>query len=162
MSNPQSTWCAETAAPEATEAIGAALARLLPQGAVLALYGDLASGKTCLVRGMARFFAGHDAVHSPTFTLVNEYGANPALFHLDLYRLRGPEDLVELGYEELFDSGNICAIEWAERAEGLLPEGVIRIHLEHAGGECRRIVIEGVDAMPVSWREQLDRALAAL
>ena len=94
--------------PNVTERLGCALAGLLPAGAVVALFGDLATGKTCLVRGMAAHFAGGAPVHSPTFTLVNQYGADPALYHLDLYRLGGPEELADLGYEELFEPDGVC------------------------------------------------------
>ena len=74
----------ETASPEATRRLGAALAAMLPRGAVVALRGELATGKTCLVSGMAGHFAEADYVHSPTFTLVNQYGQDPALLHVDL------------------------------------------------------------------------------
>lgn len=146
----------ESASPEATEAFGAALMGLLPPGAVVALHGDLAAGKTCMVRGMAQAAGGGGSVHSPTFTLVNEYGPGPDLYHLDLYRLGGPDEVADLGYEELFDGTAPCVVEWAERAEGLLPSGTIRIHLAHGGGDRRTIRVEGVAA---SWEAPLRAAL---
>ncbi|MGI6460522.1 MAG: tRNA (adenosine(37)-N6)-threonylcarbamoyltransferase complex ATPase subunit type 1 TsaE [Candidatus Hydrogenedentales bacterium] len=103
----------ESASPETTRRLGAALAALLPQGAVVALRGDLATGKTCLVSGMATHFTVADYVHSPTFTLVNQYGEEPALMHVDLYRLSGPDEVADLGYAELFDSEDVCVVEWA-------------------------------------------------
>ena len=111
-----------TQSPEETEALGEKLIRLLPSNAVVALYGNLAAGKTCLVRGMTRSFVeNEEEISSPTFTLVNRYGDDPAFYHLDLYRLSTPEELIELGYEELFDGEGICAVEWSERAENWYP-----------------------------------------
>lgn len=144
-----------THAPDETEAVGRALAAALPEGAVVALYGGLATGKTCLVRGMARHFAPDAPVHSPTFTLVNEYGRAPRLYHLDLYRLSGPEELADLGYEELFEPDGVCVIEWAERAGALLPEDCLRIALEHAGADARRIEIAAHDALLAGWADAL-------
>jgi tRNA threonylcarbamoyladenosine biosynthesis protein TsaE len=147
-----------THSPEETEQLGEALAGLLPPGTVVALYGDLAAGKTCLVRGMARRDAAGEPVHSPTFTLVNEYGTEGRFHHLDLYRLSCADELADIGYEDLFDGDGICAVEWAERAEGLLPMRHVAVHLEHAGGDQRRIVIEDNGLLPENWRERLASA----
>jgi tRNA threonylcarbamoyladenosine biosynthesis protein TsaE len=144
-----------TAASEETERLGEALARLLPPGSLVALRGDLATGKTCLVRGMARHFAPENGTHSPTFTLVNEYGRENRLYHLDLYRLSGPEELADLGFEELFDPDGVCVVEWAERAGNLLPENRVDIMLEHGGGDIRRLTIGNRDLLPAGWREIL-------
>ena len=139
----------------ASPRLGEALYALLPPGTVVALHGDLAAGKTCLVRGMARLGADEEPVHSPTFTLVNEYGTGKKIYHLDLYRLSGPDELADIGYEELFDGDGICVIEWAERAKTLLPKQHIAIHLEHAGGDRRRILIESNGLLPEDWRKRL-------
>ena len=144
-----------TVSAEETEELGKALAALLPRGSVLALRGDLATGKTCLVRGMARHFAAGAPVHSPTFTLVNQYGADPALYHLDLYRLGGPEEVADLGYEELFDPDGICVVEWAERADGLFPATRIDIDLAHAGGDRRKLRIVNHGLLPAGWQDCL-------
>jgi tRNA threonylcarbamoyladenosine biosynthesis protein TsaE len=129
---------------EETEALGERLVPLLPPGTVVALHGDLAAGKTCLVRGMARAFH-NDAVHSPTFTLVNEYGTGDIrLYHVDLYRLQDPGELAELGYEDILDPRGICALEWPERAEGLLPDRRLDIFLEHRGDHERQIRLQDI------------------
>tara|TARA_R110001592_G_scaffold158063_1_gene389075 strand:- start:88 stop:588 length:501 start_codon:yes stop_codon:yes gene_type:complete len=130
-----------TQSPEQTEAVGYLLGSVVPRGTLIALEGDLAAGKTCLVRGMTRYFAKDAPVHSPTFTLVNQYGNDVPLYHLDLYRLGGPDELADLGYEELFDSDGVCAVEWSERAEGLLPEDRIEVKIAHGGGDCRNFVL---------------------
>lgn len=150
----------ETYSPEQTEEAGFVLASLLPKGTLVALHGDLAAGKTCFVRGMARCFDQHAPVHSPTFTLVNQYGADMPLYHLDLYRLGGPEELADLGYEEVFDSEGVCVVEWAERAEGFLPKQRIEIHFAHGGGDRRTLdfVNRGI-ALPVDIAFRLRGAL---
>lgn len=144
-----------THAPESTEALGEALATILPPGAVLALFGDLATGKTCLTRGMTRHFAGVSIVHSPTFTLVNEYGQDRVLYHIDLYRLGCEEELLTLGYEDFIESNGVCVIEWADRAPRFLPAQRVDIYLEHAGGDGRAIRIENRKTLPVGWQQSL-------
>lgn len=152
----------QTASPDQTECLGETLAALLPAGTLIALYGDLATGKTCLVRGMARYAGGSAPVHSPTFTLVNQYGDERPLYHLDLYRLGGPDMLADLGYEEIFDGTGLCAVEWAERAEGLLPEARVEIHLEHAGGDRRSIRITALGvALPQDATARMQQAIGA-
>lgn len=151
----------ETYSPEQTEEAGFVLASLLPKGTLVALHGDLAAGKTCFVRGMARCFDQHAPVHSPTFTLVNQYGTDMPLFHLDLYRLGGPEELADLGYEEVFDSEGVCVVEWAERAEGFLPARRIDIHFAHGGGDRRTIhFVNREIALPEDVESRLRGALA--
>lgn len=144
-----------TASPQETEAAGLRLAPFIPRGTLLALYGDLASGKTCFVRGLAQYFAGEDIVHSPTFTLVNEYGTGRKLYHLDLYRLSGPEELADLGYEELFDAEEVCAVEWAERAERVLPARRVDVVFTHGGGDCRTIEVKDpLGLLDEGWRQE--------
>ncbi|MBI5096019.1 MAG: tRNA (adenosine(37)-N6)-threonylcarbamoyltransferase complex ATPase subunit type 1 TsaE [Candidatus Hydrogenedentes bacterium] len=149
----------ETTSPEQTEAAGARLAALLLPGTVVALRGGLATGKTCLVRGMASFFAKGAAIHSPTFTLVNEYGAEHKLYHLDLYRLSSILEVADLGYEELFEPDGVCAVEWAERAEELLPARRLDVFLEHAGEDRRRLTFRDCGVMPDGWQERLRDAV---
>lgn len=136
----------------ATQAFGRALMDLLPDGALVALYGDLGAGKTCLVRGMAEAAGMADRVTSPTFTLVHEYRGARTLYHLDLYRMTSPEQVLHLGYEDLFDpKDGICVAEWAERAEGMLPERRVDIRLSHENDDARRIEIENRGLLPSGW-----------
>ena len=150
------TLAVETHFPEQTEALGFALADLVPLGGVVALRGELASGKTCLVRGMAARIAPGAHVSSPTFTLVNLYGEQPKLYHVDLYRLTGLGEVIDLGYEEIFDPDGICVIEWAERAEALLPERRLDVLLEHAGEDRRRITLDDHGLLGAKWPEALN------
>ncbi len=103
------------------------------------LYGDLGAGKTAFVRGMARGIgANADDVTSPTFTIVQEYaGPSATLYHVDLYRLEGPE-IDDLGLEDLVAGDGIVAIEWAERWKGR-PDDAIEVTLEDIGDEKRRL-----------------------
>ena len=136
----------ETSSPEETEALGRKIAAIMTRG-VIALRGDLASGKTCFVRGMAQHFSAMPIVHSPTFTLINEYGAERKLYHFDLYRLSGPYEVEDLGATELFASDALCAVEWADRAEDLLPPQRLDILFEHAGDDRRRVTITNRGAL---------------
>ena len=107
--------------PAETEALGEQLGRTVAQGMVVALSGELGAGKTQLVRGLARGLGISSRVHSPTFTLVNEYGGGRLkLFHLDLYRLETREQILSAGIEEFLSPDGVAVIEWAERlkAEG--------------------------------------------
>lgn len=148
----------ESRSPEETERLGTALAAIVPPGSVVALRGDLAAGKTCLVRGMAAYYAKGVPIHSPTFTLVNEYGDSTRLFHVDLYRL-DPEEVMDLGYEEIFEPEGVTVVEWAERAERLLPAKRLDVDLEHAGGDCRRLSFTDRGVMAEGWTEQLADAM---
>ncbi len=140
-----------THAAEETEALGERLAALLTPGTVVALHGELATGKTCLTRGMARHFSGQTLVHSPTFTLVNEYGNDRILYHLDLYRLKSSDELLTLGYEDLIETDAVCVIEWADRAMNFLPDKRIDIFLEHGGGDRRILRFENRCLEPETW-----------
>ena len=130
--------------PEATHEVARGLLTSLPPGAVLALHGDLGSGKTCFVQGLAQALGVRKAVTSPTFTLINEYrGGERPLFHIDLYRLETPEAVDLLALEEYWDSNGITAIEWAERAVDTLPKRTIHLRF-HVLPEpdSRSIVVE--------------------
>ena len=102
--------------PAETEALGEQFGRAVERGQVIALSGDLGAGKTQFVRGLARGLGISGRVHSPTFTLVNEYGGGRLkLFHLDLYRLETAEQILAAGIEEYLKPEGVSVIEWAER-----------------------------------------------
>jgi tRNA threonylcarbamoyladenosine biosynthesis protein TsaE len=131
----------ETASETETAGAGEALGATLRAGDVVLLYGDLGAGKTAFVRGMARGIgANPDEVTSPTFTIVQEYaGPSATLYHVDLYRLDGPE-IDDLGLEDLVSGDGIVAIEWAERWSGR-PDDVTEVRIEDLGDDRRRISI---------------------
>jgi tRNA threonylcarbamoyladenosine biosynthesis protein TsaE len=146
----------ESDSPPHTERIGRALMDLLPDGALVALYGDLGAGKTCFVRGMAEAIGAARLVTSPTFTIVHEYPGSRPLYHLDLYRITDPRQVLDLGYEELFTpKRGVCVVEWADRAESLLPESRAEIRLAHASGDRRRIEVQNYRTLPEGWQRRL-------
>jgi tRNA threonylcarbamoyladenosine biosynthesis protein TsaE len=131
----------ETAGEEETAAVGARLARTLPPGSVVLLFGELGAGKTALVRGLAQGLgASPDDVSSPTFTLIQEYRgqSGSTLYHVDLYRL-APAEVEDLGLDEFIGGDAIVAVEWAERWQGR-PADAIEIRIEDRGADTRRIV----------------------
>lgn len=145
-----------SASEEKTEELGKRLAPLLKPGSLIALSGELAAGKTCFVRGFVSFFSDACSVSSPTFTIVNQYSGPPEIFHVDLYRTTNAAEVIELGYEELFDSGDaLCLVEWAERAEPLLPHKRLTIHLEHSGGDQRIITLRDRGLLAPGWQSVL-------
>ncbi len=131
--------------PAETEAIGAALGKILPPGTILAYTGDLGAGKTAFTRGLARGLGCTDLVTSPTYTIVNEYlsGRLP-LFHFDMYRLHSSDDLWDIGWEDYLDRGGICAVEWSENVTDAMEEA-LWVTIEKLGEDTRRITIEGGD-----------------
>lgn len=122
--------------PEETLAIGRNLASRLHRGQTVAFVGDLGSGKTCLIQGICAGLGVKERVTSPTFVLIHEYagldcdGSPTPVYHFDLYRLRSPEDLVDLGWDDYLERDGINLIEWADRAGGLLPEGAMTVRIE--------------------------------
>jgi tRNA threonylcarbamoyladenosine biosynthesis protein TsaE len=129
-----------------TRALGRDLAARLTPGEVVALVGDLGSGKTCLAQGICEGLGVPDPVTSPTFILINEYQGRIGtravpVYHLDLYRLADAGELEDLGAEEYLYGNGICLVEWAERAAALLPAQRWEIRLEQAGAEERRITV---------------------
>ncbi len=141
---PAETWRTESAAPDATRALGAALGRLLAPGDVVALVGELGSGKTVLVQGVASGLGcSPEAVHSPTFTLVNEYPCNGRglLAHFDLYRIVSEAELPGIGWDAYVGRA-IVIIEWAERAGAFLPDDHLRVALTSTGASRRQIAVQ--------------------
>lgn len=113
-------------------------------GEVIALHGDLGTGKTVFVRGLARGLGISQAVTSPTFTLIQEYRLDNGtfLFHLDLYRIPDANAAFAFGIDEYIGNSNaISVIEWAERIEELLPRKTIHIYIEHRGRHSRKFKI---------------------
>lgn len=131
---------------EETERIGAELAQRLPAGSVVAFSGDLGAGKTAFVRGMARGLGIRERITSPTFTIVNEYeGGTCPLFHFDLYRLGGEDELFDIGWEDYLARGGISAVEWSERAPEAM-EGSVCVDISRGEQEDQRVIrIGGIE-----------------
>ena len=124
-----------------TEEAGARFAAELTGGAVVALYGDLGAGKTAFVRGMARGLGLDCRVSSPTFTVVNEYIGDRPLFHFDMYRLSGADELFDIGWEDYLARGGVCAVEWSENVEGAFYGDARTVSIEKLSETARKIEI---------------------
>ena len=132
---------------EETSALGGRLADALKTGRVVAFTGDLGAGKTAFVSGMARALGVEERVTSPTFTIVNEYeGGRLPLFHFDMYRLGGADELFHIGWEDYLSRGGVCAVEWSENVAEAIEDGAVRVSIVRGDGDNDRIIaIEGVD-----------------
>lgn len=130
--------------PQNTIEIAKSIGRNLVEGDVLALSGELGSGKTCFTGGLAQGLDLNEKyqITSPTFTLINEYPARHKLYHLDVYRLSDCSEFDNLGCEEFLGVEGIVVIEWAEKIAKFLPSKTIFIYFEYVDEEQRKIIIE--------------------
>jgi tRNA threonylcarbamoyladenosine biosynthesis protein TsaE len=124
-----------------TAAVGEQLGAALEAGDVVAVTGELGTGKTCFLQGVARGLGVRVPATSPTFVLINEYLGRVTVHHVDAYRTQSLSELMDLGLPELFDEGGVTVIEWADKLEPLLPARTIRVHIEGLGSEPREITI---------------------
>lgn len=127
-----------------TKEIARSIGERLRKGDILALSGELGSGKTCFTGGLARGLGVNEKyqITSPTFTLINEYPARYTLYHFDIYRIKDYSEFEDLGYEEYFNGEGIVVIEWAEKVAKILPVKTIFINFEYVDENERRIIIE--------------------
>ena len=129
-----------------TEKLGENIGQKVQPGTVIALIGDLGTGKTTLTKSIARGLGVTETVTSPTFNIIREYrsGRLP-LYHFDVYRIGDPDEMFELGYEEYFYGDGVCVVEWADIIEELLPEDAVVITIDRgASDEEREYEIEGI------------------
>jgi len=131
--------------PNDTFSLGQRVASFLTAGSVVALQGELGSGKTFLVKGIAKGLGIEETITSPTYTIISEYRSSPSLYHIDAYRLDNDEDFENLGGGEIINSGGISLIEWSERIPKLLPKEKITIILKITGPCSRLIQIDGLE-----------------
>lgn len=115
---------------EDTKKFGYRLGELLFKGSILCLNGDLGAGKTTLTKEIAKGLGIEDYVTSPTFNIVNEYYGDINLYHIDTYRLEEDLDVDYLGFDEYFDMGGVCIIEWADKISEILPMEYLEINIE--------------------------------
>ena len=109
---------------------------------IVAIYGAMGAGKTTLIAAICKALGVSDQISSPTFTIVNEYMAADGhmVYHFDFYRITKLEEAYDLGYDEYFDSGGLCLIEWPELIENLLPPDSVRLHIREESDGTREIV----------------------
>ena len=133
-----------TNSPEETEELGFRLAKSLKGGEVVAFRGGLGMGKTCFTRGLARGLGFKGDVTSPTFALINEYiGGRLPLYHFDMYRISGWEDLYSTGFFDYIEQNGVIAAEWSENIENALPESTVTVTFVRLGDNKREITVNG-------------------
>lgn len=132
----------ESKSPDETRALGERLGRALHAGDVLLLSGELGAGKTLFVQGLARGLGFEGPVSSKSFVIMGEYAGREKLYHADLYRLDDPEQVQDLALNEMTSDG-VLAVEWPERAGGVLPDdAALHLRFEVTGEDTRRLHIE--------------------
>ncbi len=124
--------------------IGKKLGELLNKGDIVCLNGDLGTGKTVFVKGIAMALSIDEYITSPTFTIVNEYDSKIPLFHFDVYRISDSDEMFEIGFEEYLDNKGIVVIEWASIISEILPEETINVTISKVGEDfdLRNIIID--------------------
>jgi len=123
--------------------LGSRIGEQLPPNTVIAFFGELGAGKTTFIKGLVAGAAQIDPgqIKSPTYTYLNIYQGKTTVYHFDLYRLYDVDEFLSMGFDEYFDVGGICCIEWSERITTALPSSCMRIFLEHQGGDKRKISV---------------------
>ncbi len=135
-----------TETEEATIELGRRIGRSLGRRAVVLLIGELGAGKTTLAKGIIQGLgaAEPDEVASPTYTLIHEFGEDPKVYHIDLYRIEHASEVVALGIDEILDRGAVVLVEWGERFPELWPADRVEIRLEWVDDSARRIRVDGL------------------
>lgn len=137
-----------TNSPEETERLGERVAALLSGGEVLAFSGGMGMGKTVFTRGLARGLGIRSGVSSPTFSIVREYHGRLTIYHFDMYRITGWDDLYSCGFFDYLGGDDVLVIEWSENIAEALPEDTIRIAVSRGKRESERIFqISGLPAL---------------
>ena len=139
--------------PKETVALAKKLGAVLRGGEVIAYFGGLGMGKTTFTSGLALGMGINAEVSSPTFSLVHDYGGNPPLYHFDMYRINGFDDLYSTGFLDYLDSGAVLAVEWSENIENILPENTLKIEFLRGENDGERILrMSGDSVYENSWR----------
>ena len=133
-----------SSSPEQTRAIASALASRLQGGDIVVLAGDLGAGKTTFVQGAAEALGVRAHVTSPSFVLVREYAGRARIVHVDVYRMTSLQEVIDLGYEELFAPDAITFIEWGDAVDAVLPDERVEVDIRVTSEDERRIVLRGV------------------
>lgn len=134
-----------TESAEETEKLGIEIGKSAKSGDVIALCGDLGTGKTALTRGIAEGMGITEDITSPTFSLMEIHEGDRILYHFDLYRIEDDREFDNLCFEEYWENDGVSVIEWAERAHGRLPDKRIEINIEYINDTDRRITVEYPD-----------------
>ena len=127
-----------TSSAEETIELGKKIGSLLKKGDIIAMQGTLAAGKTTITKGIAQALGVKDEITSPTFCLISEYEGKMPLYHMDVYRLEGGEDFINLGVEDLMYGNGVSLIEWSEKVMDELPKKTIILRIEPVEGTTER------------------------
>jgi len=152
----------KTLSADETQKLGQKIGTLIKKPLIIALIGDLGSGKTAFVQGLAKGLEVPDEYYitSPTFTLINEYPGRLPLVHVDLYRLESIEDLEDIGLDELMYGQAVIAIEWAEKLTGRQPAGQLLVTMETIDDDCRKLTLDATGHDEVNLIRALEGALS--
>ena len=131
-----------TKSEQETIQLGERIGSLLKKGDIIAMQGTLAAGKTTITKGIARALGITDTITSPTFCLISEYYGRMPLYHMDVYRLDGREDFINLGTDDMLYGDGVCIIEWSEKIMEELPSTTIVLRLTPQEDGSRIIEIE--------------------
>lgn len=138
----ENKWIYTSDSEEDTEKIAAEFAKTLKKGDFIAFFGNLGSGKTAFVRGVASVLCPNARVQSPTYAIVNEYRGETPIFHFDMYRILDDDSLYSVGFYDYFDRGGVIFTEWSENIPFALPDVRYDITFEKTGDTARVITIE--------------------
>lgn len=143
----------------ATSLLGRRLGSMCEPGDVVCLGGDLGAGKTTLAQAIAEGAGVNEReyVNSPTFAILHEYSGKIPIYHMDFYRLGSSEEIVGLGLEEYIYGDGLALIEWYERAEDLLTESALEIHLRYIDETSREVTLHSIDPR---WQKKIDEVVA--
>lgn len=163
--NMRASFTVKVSREQETIALGEALGKTLSPGTIVALHGDLGAGKTVFTKGIAKGLETDEEPVSPTFVIMNEYSGRLPLYHFDLYRVGGVDELEGIGFEEYFYGDGVSVVEWAERAEELFGDDAVDVELRLAEGnngnshDAREITIRGKKDWLLSFKSTAERAL---
>jgi len=137
-----------TNSSEETIAVGKKIGAKLKLGDVVGFYGELGSGKTTMIKGVAMGLGVKEQslVKSPSFVMINEYKGRYPIYHIDLYRVKNGEEILSIGFDDYLYGEGVCLIEWAEKAEKELPEKIIKIELEVVSPSERKVKLSGFES----------------
>ena len=137
--------CIDISNQRELEKIAEKLGELVNSGDIICMVGDLGAGKTTFIQALAAGLGVEDCVTSPTFVLINEYEGRIPLYHFDVYRINHISEMENLGYEEYFYGDGVCAIEWADLIDDILPNNHLRIEIRITGAKTRQVCFVGTD-----------------
>lgn len=150
---------------EQTYSIGLCLGKILKKGDIVCLTGDLGTGKTALVGGIAKAFSIDSYITSPTFTIVNEYKGKIPLYHFDVYRIGDVDELYDIGFEEYLYSDGVVVIEWAELVKDAIPEENIWIEITkdlNKGIDVRKIKMDFNGERYKEYEKEMDKIIMSV